>query len=91
MIISLITYRHIKSLCSFFKRTRNSFKLINNEQIVIISGSMRGLILYFDRDACEVKNGEKDYLCIDITRDFSVDMLIGILVNHNIITPVFEG
>lgn len=91
MIISLLTYRHIKNLCSFFKRTRNSFKLINNEQIVIISGSMRGLVLYFDRDACEVKNGERDFISIDITRDFSVDMLMRILVNHNIITPVSEG
>jgi hypothetical protein len=90
MIISLLTYRHIKNLCSFFKRTRNSFKLINNEQIVIISGSMRGLVLYFDRDACEVKNGERDYLCIDITRDFSVDMLMRILVNHNMIAPALE-
>jgi hypothetical protein len=52
---------------------------------------MRGLVLYFDRDACEIKNGERDFISIDITRDFSVDMLMRILVNHNIITPVFEG
>jgi hypothetical protein len=91
MIISLLNYRHIKSLCSFFRRTRNSFKLINNERIIIVSGSMRGLVLYFDRDACEVKNGERDYISIDITRDFSVDMLMRILASHNMITPVFEN
>ncbi|XHR93993.1 hypothetical protein ACFJIV_27450 [Mucilaginibacter sp. UC70_90] len=52
---------------------------------------MRGLVLYFDRDACEVKTGDRDYISIDITRDFSVEMLMRILVNHNIITPVLEG
>lgn len=91
MIISLLTYKHVKNLCRFFKRTRNSFKLINNDCIVIISGSMRGLVLYFDRDACEVKTGDRDYISIDITRDFSVEMLMRILVNHNIITPVLES
>jgi hypothetical protein len=90
MIASLLTYRHIKNLCSFFKRTRNSFKLVNNDRIIILSGSMRGLVLYFDRDACEVKNGNQDFISIDITRNFSVDVLMQILASHNLIAPVFE-
>ena len=90
MIASLLTYRHIKNLCIFFKRTRNSFKLINNDRIIILSGSMRGLVLYFDRDACEVKNGNRDFISIDITRNFSVDVLMQILESHNMIVPVFE-
>jgi len=90
MIVSILTYRHIKNLCSFFKRTRNNFKLINNDKIIILSGSMRGLVLYFDRDACEIKNGSRDFISIDITRNFSVDMLMQILVSHNMITPVCD-
>jgi hypothetical protein len=90
MIVSILTYRHIKNLCSFFKRTRSNFKLINNDRIIILSGSMRGLVLYFDRDACEVKSGDRDYISIDITRNFSVDMLMQILAKHNMIAPVFE-
>ncbi|PWK72969.1 hypothetical protein LX99_04300 [Mucilaginibacter oryzae] len=90
MIASLLTYSHIKNLCSFFKRTHNGFKLVNNERIIVLTGNMRGLVLYFNRDACEVRNGNHDFISIDITRNFSVDMLMQVLASHNIISPFFE-
>jgi hypothetical protein len=85
MILSLPIYRLIKNLCSYFNRTSNSYEVLNDEIIVINSGSLRGLILEFHYNLCQVKIGKRTNICIDITRDVSVDVLMRILISHNII------
>ncbi|MDR6941936.1 hypothetical protein [Mucilaginibacter pocheonensis] len=85
MIISLSTYRLIKNLCSYFNCTSNTCEVVNDETIVINSGSLRGLLLEFHYNICQVKVCGRLNLCIDITRDVSVDVLMRILMNHNII------
>jgi hypothetical protein len=86
MILSLPIYRLIKNLCSYFNRTSNTCEVLNDEIIVINSGSLRGLILEFHYNLCLVKIGKRTNICIDITRDVSVDVLMCILMSHNIIS-----
>lgn len=85
MILSLPIYRLIKNLCSYFNRTSNTCEVLNDETIIINSGSLRGLILEFHYNLCQVKIGKRTNICIDITRDVSVDALMRILMSHNII------
>ncbi|WP_183561803.1 hypothetical protein [Mucilaginibacter sp. SP1R1] len=85
MILSLPIYRLIKNLCSYFNGTSNTCEVLNNETIIIKSGSLRGLILEFHYNFCQVKIRGRLNICIDITRDLSVDILMRILASHNII------
>ncbi|MGF7042024.1 hypothetical protein [Mucilaginibacter lappiensis] len=85
MILSLPIYRLIKNLCSYFNRTSNTCEVVDDETIVINSGSLSGLILEFHYNICQVKIGRRLNLCLDIDRNTSVDLLMHILINHNII------
>ncbi|MGN8068116.1 hypothetical protein [Mucilaginibacter sp. SG564] len=86
MILSLPIYRLIKNLRSYFNRTSNTCEVIDDEIIIVNSGSLRGLILEFHYNFCQVKICGRFSLCIDITRDISVDVLMRILMSHNIIS-----
>ena len=85
MILSLPIYRLIKNLSSYFNRTSNTCIVVDGETIIINSGSLRGLILEFHYNFCQVKIRGRINLCIDITRDVSVDVMMRILASHNII------
>ena len=85
MIVSLPIYRLVKNLCSYFNRTSNTCEVVNDETIIINSGSMRGLVLEFHYNICLVTIGRRLNLCLDIDRNTSVDLLMHILINHNII------
>ncbi len=85
MILSLPIYRLIKSLGSYFNRTSNTFTVVDDETIIINSGSLSGLTLEFHYNFCQVKVRDRINICIDITRDVSVDVLMRILASHNII------
>jgi hypothetical protein len=87
MILSLPIYRLIKNLSSYFNRTSNTCTVVDDETIVINSGSLSGLILEFHYNLCQVKIGKRTSLYIDITRDVSVELLMRILISNNIIPP----
>ncbi|TSD64044.1 hypothetical protein FFF34_015935 [Inquilinus sp. KBS0705] len=84
MVRSIITYRHIKSLCSFFSKTRNSFRFIDSNTVAVVSGIFSGLVFEFTRELCRVKTNDS-YTCFDLPLDFSMDKLVKILIDHNII------
>jgi len=83
MVRSLVTYEYIKNLCGFFKRTSNTFK-VYNETVAVESGLFSGLVFEFNRDLCSVKTGNW-HTCFDLPPDFSMDNLVKILVDHNVI------
>jgi len=87
MVRSLITYRHIKSLCSFFRKTRNTFRFVDNDTIAVVSGIFSGLVFEFTRDLCRVKISNRN-TCFDLPPDFTTDSLVRLLVTHNIIRYV---
>lgn len=83
MVRSIVTYAPIKNLCRFFNSTSNIFRFIDEQTIAVVSGTMSGLIFEFKRDLCCVK--ADGYTFFELPLDFSVDNLVRILVNHNII------
>lgn len=85
MLLSLPIYHLIKNLCGFFNRTSNGYELVDHETIIINSGSLRGLILEFHYNSCLVKINNRQNLCLDIDRNTSADVLLRILMSHNII------
>jgi hypothetical protein len=84
MVRSLITYSHVKSLCSFFQKTRNTFCFVDNDTVAVVSGIFSGLVFEFTRDLCHVKINNRN-TCFDLPIDFTTDSLVRLLITHNII------
>ena len=84
MVIALHAYRPIKQLCSYCRSNRYSFRMIDAETIVMVSGIFSGIVFEFRQDCCRVKVRHL-HTCFDLVGDFSADALMHILASHNII------